>query len=74
MTETTRLQPLGSTAELDADAEREAFEKWVSDWGRWPKAAERHGDGYRLMQTHTKWIAWAARGQWDREQRMKQGA
>lgn len=61
------------TAVLGADAEREAFEYWVSDRGRWPKSISRLGDGYRLMQTHTKWLAWKARGQWDREQRAKQG-
>lgn len=39
--------------------EREAFEAWASDDGAWPKAVEKSPSGsYRLMSTHSSWIAW----------------
>lgn len=41
--------------------ERAAFEAWASDDGEFPKAVERSGHGYKLMQTQTYWMAWQAR-------------
>jgi len=40
--------------------DREAFEVWFSDNGASPKAIERSGDGYRLMQAQSAWVAWQA--------------
>jgi hypothetical protein len=39
---------------------REAFERWASNDGLWPAAVERSGDGYRLAQTQSSWVAWQA--------------
>lgn len=39
---------------------REAFERHMSDDGKFPKAVERSGDGYRLLQTQNAWDAWKA--------------
>lgn len=39
---------------------REAFEKWMSQDGKWPKAVERHNGTYVLMQTEFAWEAWRA--------------
>lgn len=40
---------------------RAAFEAWMSDDGKYPKAVERDSSGaYRLMQTATNWTAWQA--------------
>ena len=39
---------------------REAFERHMSDGGKFPKAVERSGDGYRLLQTQNAWDAWKA--------------
>jgi len=39
---------------------REAFEKWVTDDGQWPSAAERNGKGYVLMMAESSWRAWQA--------------
>jgi hypothetical protein len=41
--------------------ERDAFEKWLSEDGKWPKAIERDGDSYKLIQANSSWIAWQAR-------------
>lgn len=46
---------------MSEQEEREAFEHWFSDGGEWPKAVERSGDGYKLMQAHSAWRAWQAR-------------
>ncbi len=43
------------------ELERKAFEAWASDAGQWPKAVERSGEGYRLMNTQLLWGAWMAR-------------
>jgi hypothetical protein len=43
-----------------ADPERAAFEDWQSDSGRWPKAVERAGEGYKLAASHAAWTAWRA--------------
>ena len=37
---------------------REAFEWWMSDEGKSPKAVERNGEGYKLMQAQICWSAW----------------
>ena len=39
---------------------REAFEKWMSQDGKWPKAVEQRGGAYALMQTASAWEAWRA--------------
>lgn len=39
---------------------REEFEAWVTDESKWPAAAQRTGDTYRLMTTQQQWIAWQA--------------
>jgi hypothetical protein len=39
---------------------RQQFEEWASDNGKWPKAVERNGEGYKFMKTHTDWLAWKA--------------
>lgn len=39
---------------------REAFEKWMSDNGMWPKAIEKSNGAYVLMQTAAAWEAWRA--------------
>lgn len=41
-------------------SQRERFERWASDEGKWPNAIERSGKGYRLMQTQASWVAWQA--------------
>ncbi|ATQ77862.1 hypothetical protein CR152_27685 [Massilia violaceinigra] len=44
--------------------EREAFEKYMTQddaWPAWPKAVERSGKGYKLMQVQSAWVAWQAR-------------
>ena len=40
--------------------DREGFEKWASDDGAWPKAIERNGEDYKLMQTQLFWCGWKA--------------
>ena len=42
----------------DNDYRRDEFEFWITDEGKLPKAAERDGDGYRLMQSQLMWIGW----------------
>ena len=37
---------------------REAFEWWMSDEGKSPKAVERNGECYKLMQAQICWSAW----------------
>ena len=39
---------------------REAFEKWMTQDGRWPKAVEQHNGTYVLMQAASAWEAWRA--------------
>ena len=39
---------------------REAFERWMTQDGRWPKSVERHNGSYVLMQTASAWEAWRA--------------
>lgn len=40
--------------------QRAKFEWWYSDQGQYPKAVERRGDGYVLMQAQDSWVAWQA--------------
>jgi hypothetical protein len=37
---------------------REAFEKWMTDDGKWPRAIEQRNGAYVLMQTAAAWEAW----------------
>ena len=39
---------------------RQMFENWYSDGGKFPKAIERNGDGYKLKHAHDSWTAWQA--------------
>jgi hypothetical protein len=39
---------------------REAFEKWMSQDGKWPKAVERSNGSYVLLATAAAWEAWRA--------------
>ena len=41
--------------------EREAFEAWFSEQGKWPAAVDRRGDGYILAAAQSAWVAWQAR-------------
>jgi len=51
-----------------AEPEREAFERWVTDDGKWPQAALRTvGGGYSRMIAHTQWTAWRAASLAERE-------
>ena len=36
----------------------EQFSAWMSDNGLFPKAVERSGDNYKLMQTRSAWQTW----------------
>lgn len=63
-------------------AERAAFEHWFSDEGESPKAVERSGGSYVLMQAESAWNVWLARSalsspmdaqaiQWPKEKSVK---
>ena len=39
-------------------SQRERFEHWFSDQGKWPQAVERSGEGYKLMQAQSAWETW----------------
>tara|TARA_R100001039_G_C1831136_1_gene95073 strand:- start:907 stop:1206 length:300 start_codon:yes stop_codon:yes gene_type:complete len=41
-------------------SQRERFEHWFSDQGKWPQAVERSGEGYKLMQADDAWRTWQA--------------
>jgi len=43
-------------------SQREDFEEWHSDYGKWPKAVDKNSDdgSYKLMQARTDWAAWQA--------------
>lgn len=48
----------------EIDAEQAAFEKWMSDDGKLPRAVEKKKDGgYKLYQTASYWMVWKARAQ-----------
>ena len=38
--------------------EREEFEAYVSNNGRWPRSIDRNGESYRLIQTQSAWDTW----------------
>ena len=43
------------------EQERERFEAFASDNGKWMKAIERDANGnYRLLTTNTGWLWWQA--------------
>lgn len=44
---------------------REEFEAWASDQGRFDAVVKRNGEGYLLSVTQTYWQAWKARGESD---------
>ena len=52
----------GLSAGLSGD-NRQEFEAWASDGGKWKQAVERSGEHYRLSVTNTYWEAWKARGE-----------
>jgi len=37
---------------------RQTFENWYSDGGKFPRAIERDGEGYRLKHAHDSWTSW----------------
>jgi len=39
---------------------RKLFENFMSDDGKWPKAIERSGPGYKLMTSQHAWTVWQA--------------
>lgn len=43
------------------DCKRREFEAWASNYGQFPAAVERSGEGYRLSVTQTYWSAWKVR-------------
>lgn len=55
---TPQAEPL--KAAPDAVSEREAFEKWMTEDGKWPEAVMRNDDQYRLAQAASAWTAWQA--------------
>ncbi|NWF45426.1 hypothetical protein F3K02_09220 [Hydrogenophaga sp. D2P1] len=46
---------------IDNLKEREEFEAWYGDQGKWPAAVERIGDGYKLAAAQSAWVTWQAR-------------
>lgn len=50
----------GHVKDANAAMVRVAFDDWFSEGGKWPAAVERSGDGYKLMQAHSAWVAWQA--------------
>lgn len=54
-------QSTPKTAPQGEQTEREAFEAWASEGGKWPKAVERESIGnYKLQQTSSAWRTWQA--------------
>lgn len=43
-----------------ATPERDAFEAWFSEDGKWPEAVRRNGDAYMLASAQHAWTAWQA--------------
>lgn len=41
-------------------SEREQFEAWFSDGGKYPHAVERSGEGYVFAAANSQWEAWQA--------------
>lgn len=50
----------GHVKDANAAMARAVFEDWYSEGGKWPAVVERSGDGYKLMQAHSAWVAWQA--------------
>lgn len=49
---------------MDIEKEREAFEKWVTDDGKFPEAALKGKTGnYSLNTTYLHWDSWKARAE-----------
>lgn len=46
--------------QAEQQSERERFEAWISEDGKWSKAAQRSGDGYMLAYAQSAWTAWQA--------------
>ena len=46
---------------MTPDQEREAFEVWASDNGKYTAAVERNGDGYVLGSIQAFWMVWQVR-------------
>ena len=45
--------------------EREAFENWMTNDGKFPRAVEKDANGqYVLMQTASAWNVWVAACEW----------
>lgn len=42
------------------ELERERFENWASDEGKYPRAVEKRGGEYLLLATQSKWETWQA--------------
>ena len=41
-------------------SERESFEAWFSEDGKYPHAVKRSGEGYLLAAANSQWEAWQA--------------
>jgi len=42
-------------------SERESFEAWFSEDGKYPHAVKRSGEGYLFAAANSQWEAWQAR-------------
>ncbi|MGC8427635.1 hypothetical protein ACP3S8_23075 [Mixta calida] len=42
------------------ELERQRFERWASDNGKFPRAVERKGYAYLLLSTQSQWETWQA--------------
>jgi hypothetical protein len=58
--DTTKHESHGAVAGQVERSVRPAFERWFSDDGKWPAAAQRSGDGYALASAQAAWDAWQA--------------
>lgn len=47
--------------------ERDAFEQWFSNGGKYPPAVQRSGEGYALAAAQAAWNAWKAGAAAERE-------
>lgn len=48
----------------DSMTQRQAFEFWYSDQGKYPEAVETDRGQYLLMQAALAWKAWKAACEW----------
>jgi hypothetical protein len=63
--ESTKVHP-------DIGQEREAFERYMSEGGKWPRAVERKPDGtYALMNAQVRWETWQAAKADERDRQAK---